>query len=537
MRRLLPVISFITPSTLTVSMKGISNSSMQYVPRVDFTSLNFAFITADEVLTPVYLYIGPQLGVQKAVTLTLTDGEIQPISPPKANSSWELNFHAPAINCQAVDASLQEEITDNIFDAINAFPALVPCGISYGYISWIPDSSTPNGSLPFTNSSGSYSLRSGTVGPEGEQFAASDGRPYPTSYPPLSIMIATVPIMYTKLDLQSCSSLEKSALNDSTILECSLYNATYISNFTYVNGVQNINTTLPLQFLNTVGYIGGVTGSYPFSDSWENNGTTIDLQDSPSYNTTLVEIFAYQAVMDAFGRMLVGTVAYKDKDQGAWSLDATNTSIMTTVFLQTHELAFLQSADQVNDLSRMDELFWPGDSITISDNGTMPLKDALEEAFRNVTLSLIAQYTLQPNMSSPFAPGKVNVTVTTFSNVYSYSKNVLWTTYGLAISFTLLCVSNGILAFISSGGRTYETKFSTILRTTRDVPLVDRSKQHHRDEGAEEEGQLVQIDDKDRDGKSPLPSYLGRAEIMIAQNEYSRIHGSAEEMELREAHR
>jgi hypothetical protein len=108
---------------------------MQYVPRVGFTSLNFAFITADDDSTPVYQYMGPQLGVQKAVTLTLSNGEIQPISPPQANSSWELNFHAPAITCQAVDASLQQEITNNIFDAMNAFYALGPCDIYYGYIS------------------------------------------------------------------------------------------------------------------------------------------------------------------------------------------------------------------------------------------------------------------------------------------------------------------------------------------------------------------------------------------------------------------
>jgi hypothetical protein len=517
-------------------MKEISNSSMQYVPQVDFTSMNFAFLAASETLMPVYNYLGPQQGVQKAVTLALTNGEIQPISPPRTNSSWELNFNAPAITCQAVNASLQQEITDNIFDAINAsYPDV--CGISYGYISWIPDSSTSNGLLPFTNSSGNYSLRSGTVGPEGD-FTASDGVPYPTSYPPLSIMIAALPNMYTGLGSAGCSQ-EKSALNDSTILECSLYNATYISNFTYVNGDQNINTTLPLQFLNNVGYIGGITGSYPFFVPY--NGTPPDPQDPTSYNTTLAEMFAYQAVMDAFGMTILGTVANKNVGENSWSLDATDTSIMTTVLLQTNELAFLQSADQVYELSQLgrEEIDWPGDSITISDNSTMPLKDALEEAFRNVTLSLIAQYTLQPNMSSPYAPGKVNVTVTTFTNVYSYSKNLLWTAYGLAIFFTLLCVSNGILAFISSGRGTYETKFSTILRTTRDVPLVDRSKkQHHPDEGAGEERMgVVQIHDKDRDGKSPLPSYIGRAEIMIAQNEYYRIQDDVEEMELREAHR
>ncbi|KAF3385790.1 hypothetical protein DPV78_012672 [Talaromyces pinophilus] len=97
-----------------------------------------------------------------------------------------------------------------------------------------------------------------------------------------------------------------------------------------------------------------------------------------------------------------------------------------------------------------------------------------------------------------------------------------------AISFTLLFATNGILAFISSGRRTYEAKVSTILRTTRDVPLVDRSMHRHLDEDVEEEQMgVVQIHDKDRDGKSPLPSYLGGAEIQ----------DDAEEMDLREARR
>ncbi|OKL59585.1 hypothetical protein UA08_05353 [Talaromyces atroroseus] len=531
---LLPVMSFITPSTLTVHMKQISNASMQLVPRVDFTSMNFAFLAAGEASSPVYNYLGPQYGVRKAVTLALTDGEIQPISPPQANSSWVLKFNGPAINCQPVNATLHQEITDNIFDTINAsYRNSTPCGISYGYISWVPDSSTSNGSLPFTNSSGSYSLRSGTVGPKGEDFAASDGYPYPASYPPLAIMVAALPRMYSGLS-ENCN-MEKSALNDSTILECSLYNATYISNFTYVNGAQTINTTLPLKHISDVGYIGGVEGSYPFGVTYA-NGTIIDPQGSAAsdYNTTLVEMFSYQAVMDAFGMMMVGTVANYQVDDGAWSLVAKDTSLMTTVFLQTNELAFLQSADQDRELSELgrEQVEWLGDSITISGNGTMPLLDALEDAFRNATLSLIAQYSLQPNMSSPYAPGKVNVTVTSSMNVYLYSKGVLWTAYGLGIFFTLLCVVSGVLAFIANGERTYNTKFSTILRTTRDAPLVDRPKQQHEDEQIE----IVQIHAEDLDGKSPLPPYLARAEILMAQNEYHRIQDGVEDIELGEPH-
>lgn len=508
-------------------MKGNLKSQMQLVPRVDFTSMNFSFISVYAGAAPSYSYEGPRNGVQKTVTLALTNGAIQPSSPPQANATWELSFHGPALTCQAVNASFHQEVLDNIYESMQAwYPA---CGISYAYISWTPDSSMANGSLPFSNVTGNYTLRSSTVGPEGEGFYASDGSPYPTDFPPLSIYIAA--LKTGDLISGTCNPGTTTALANTTIVECFLYNATYISNFTYINGAQAIDTKLPLQHINDVGFIAGVEGVSPLGLAYE-NGTSIIPVTPQDYNTTLVEMFAYQSVMDSFGRMMVGTVANTAgwEFRTVYSLVATNTSILTTTFLQSNELAFLQSFSEGHELSENSE-DWPGDSITISQNGAIPLTDALEEAFRNITLSLIAERTLQPNMSSPYAPGTVNVTVSNYTDVYSYSKEILWTAYGLGIFLTLLCVLNGIIAFIANGRRTFDTKFSTILRTTRDVPLIDKSG---------EKMEYVQIHDEDRDGKSPLPPYLSRAEISLPQNDYARIrHDAMDEVELnnvKEAH-
>jgi hypothetical protein len=66
---------------------------------MNFTHLPFGLSPA-----PSFHYIGPQLGVQKAATLALTNGEIQPTSQPQANISWKLNFNGPAMAYQLVNA-------------------------------------------------------------------------------------------------------------------------------------------------------------------------------------------------------------------------------------------------------------------------------------------------------------------------------------------------------------------------------------------------------------------------------------------------
>lgn len=74
-----------------------------------------------------------------------------------------------------------------------------------------------------------------------------------------------------------------------------------------------------------------------------------------------------------------------------------------------------------------------------------------------------------------------------------------------AYSSTLLCVINCLVAFIANGRRTFDTKFSTILRTTRDLPLMDRT---------DEEIEYVLIHDEE---KSTTAVFEESGDIVVAE--------------------
>ncbi|BDD60594.1 hypothetical protein MAP00_005712 [Monascus purpureus] len=226
------------------------------VPQVDFKSLNFAFLPVANGPSSVFDHAGPQYPVQRVVSATLTQGEILLISLPKTSSFWMLDFHGPAVKCAPVNTTWHRQIRENIFDMTNSTDP--PCGISYGYISWVPDASSPDGFLPFTTitAGGKLTLRLGTLGLQGEAFYASDGGLYPSSFPALSFLVAVFPSMDTGFLMDSCA-LEAPAFADLTIFQCSLFNALYVSNYSYVNEVQNISTSVLLPSLNSVGYLGG----------------------------------------------------------------------------------------------------------------------------------------------------------------------------------------------------------------------------------------------------------------------------------------
>lgn len=382
-----------------------------------------------------------------------------------------------------------------------------PCSVSYGYISWIPDT---NNSLPFTESTpgANYTLRPGTLGPVGDNFRANDGILYPSDFPPLSIMVAAFPKMSTEFLNSGCYGA-RSWLNHSTILQCDLFNTTYAANFTYHNGDQNITVSLPQDELNAVGFIAGANGEDPLGEAYA-NGTRVEHNGKDVYNATYVEMFAYESVMDALGRVLVGTVANTLNAGGVYvsSLVSTNTSILSTSLARTNELFFLNGATGATDTMDLGN-FFNGDSKTHGVNSTMPLQQALEESFRNITVSLMNEASLQPNYSSPYAPSKVNVTVESVQDVYFYSSQMLWIAYAVAVVLTLACTLVGLLAFQANNHNTYETKFSTILRTTHEA-MFGR-------------GTNLVIREEDRDGKNPLPAYIANAEISM---QYSR--GQAE---------
>ena len=107
-------------------------------------------------------------------------------------------------------------------------------------------------------------------------------------------------------------------------------------------------------------------------------------------------------------------------------------------------------------------------------------------------------YVNRPNYSSLSLPAKTNITTFTAQTVYSYNAVRLWAAYGTACLAATLCVIIGLVTIIASGA-SYDNTFSTVFRVSREAKLAN------------------EIIPEDMDGKSPLPSYLAKTEVVLVE--------------------
>jgi hypothetical protein len=338
---------------------------MSTVPFVDFTSLNFASIMNELGQLEAFIYRGPQYSVQEVVTASSADGSILPIEPIGSNSSWSLVFDGPAIDCNAVSPEEKVAILGNIEEYMTADS----CETSFGYISWTPDST---GSVPFYNDSSNYNLRPSTWS------TAAPGQ--------LKTYLATFPNMTDMSLTRGCEdNAIQEMLGNATVTSCGLYNTTYETSFSYINGRQNISVT-SAEHHNDIYAVPPLTGA------------------NLEFNKTTIQNYAYQAVWDAFGRTLVGLIYSSKVADNGGAIITDNTTIMASALSNTEELAFLrdwssQYSSQVLNSFQQTLLegseYFDGTWILQAPASTSPLASTLEESFRKATISLMSSSLLQ----------------------------------------------------------------------------------------------------------------------------------------------
>jgi len=378
--RLLPVAPLITPSTLTIQSVLLKTTASIRTPRVDFTSMNFASISRNSS-APIWpdfqmSYLGPQFHVQKSVQGSLVSGAIMPIAPPGPNSTWSLDFLGPALSCKAMgnSESLRNYIITKLYSDLDFGETQ--------YLSWVP----ANGSgLPANVTS----LRSATVGGSPltlyvmvppEPWAPETISVTPEDSSPGSSQYDTTQRAYDRIE-------QSYYLNNTYLLQCTLQNASYGATFSYINGVQNV-TLSTLGTWNNVSYLDGFTASAEESAN-------------ASLNLTSVQTFAYQAVMDTFASMLVGSVkwgAVVGSDgqvmTESTSMPITDTSMATTVLLQAREMTNVtQLLTSQSDL--LATVQWVGTSVYQDEPATQSMAELMEEMFCNVTISLMSNVALK----------------------------------------------------------------------------------------------------------------------------------------------
>lgn len=493
---LVPIASIFTPGTLTVSLAKVNPppTSMTQVPALSFTSLSFSAdmhstgAGADtDKYQEIYSYNGPSQALKRVATAVLVEGAILPITPPSPNSTWELDFYGPALSCSNVtDSSILSNISSSSFNDTS-------CAEPYGYLAWASENFNVS---TWTDTASADSL--GAAGDFASLFIAT--MPSRWQYIEMSSHTTPMPCVIDQLTTAEAQSL----LELSTAVQCQLFNASYHTTFQYINGEQEISVQYTLD--NDQGPITTIRNVY---GSVQGRSTCATLNTDGTecfFNKTLVQNLAYQSILDGFNQRIVGSVtANLDGTSSDGVMQQTaDTEITDSVLLQTPQLAFLrdnnygtatslqstlQSANYSNAAGTYTNPY-PESAALINTT----LTSALETAFMNLTVSLMSSALLLPDSDSADAPGPVLVAFETYHNIYVYSANKLWLSYGLAALFTALAILVGAVAMQRDGGM-LSNYFSTVMRTTRWAHLSP------------------EVEEIDSGGTNPLPEYIGKALI------------------------
>ncbi|RDW63470.1 hypothetical protein BP6252_11015 [Coleophoma cylindrospora] len=490
---LLPLVSFITPSTITLENTLVNQTANVHIPRVDFTSTNFVSLPwnltylemdlglrREGTYTFDIFYGKPQPAVKKAIEGSLISNAIQSITSPMGqNSSWNLDFNGPALACKALEDgdALRTEILAQIQASRSA----------YSYLSWVPGA---NGSLPFTVSDNGYTLSSATLGGS-----------------PLSLYITVPQSNISSADMNQTTTENYQYPQASTsLIQCILQNVTYSAGFTYLNGTQSIQlrTSPPLNNVSSLPTL-TKTVADPTLAAWDPAQKVIDLQELE------METFAYQSVMDTFASMFVGdiTPVQTSFSQNKSSILFSSDTLMTmTPLVKAAELVNLTTSLALQS-ANLGSAAWDGRSVEQVQTTTQSMASMIEEMFRNATISLMSEPSLNPNYTSIYAPSNVTVKYWYSENVYQYSTNTLWIVYGSAIGLAALCVLAGTAVVVTSQAA-YSSEFSTFLRVAHNVSLSS------------------EVALQDTSGKDPLPKYLEKTVVRFPSENALMSNASGE---------
>jgi hypothetical protein len=411
------------------------------VPQFDFTNLNFVASMAHDPESneysylASYLYGSPSAAVEQIAGAVLSRGQMLNIpNELGVNSSYDMTFNGPALACEEVTGQQRKETWRNVWNSYGQLYGGQGPGAywTWLYLAWVPwPGGGPDAHLPFNNTRATNDT---LFSPGTMNFDQ-----------PATFYIATLPDMAT-VGLQRALGgyCDYSVLNstdqmdqhltgcfdyftpnyffgNATLTQCRLLNTTYTAHFEYTNGVQDISVTR-----NTTELAHEVTAT---TKVWANNNpypnpadgqVCVRLLDDKSCSTTaqgtadncpcvvdevVPRKLAYQSIATAFNALLRGSIGIPLTAELV-----VNSTVLKTVFAQTEELGFLLNYIAVSgefysaaatqpDLQSILRGSPAPETLGISAamaNGTRgKLAATMEQAFENLTLSLLAEPYLQ----------------------------------------------------------------------------------------------------------------------------------------------
>jgi hypothetical protein len=346
----MPIASIITLATLTVVSKPTSSNKFTTVPNLDFRTLVFdgsipAIVGSNN---GVYQYAGPNVEAQGIAAAVASLDAILPITPPSVNSSWNIEFDGPALQCSNIDGDQAQSILENIIDYTSS-----NCATPLGFIAWSQVPAGDNISMPFVSASGNRSLQLNVaLSNSGYDDEGAENLTDATNSN-ASLCLAVLPQMVGETDMAThtisiaCETWQYGGTNpnttglvgNATVLRCDLRNATHNVAYNFTNSNQQMNANMTyIQPSDTVRRVAAVYGPGLLGGTTHWCDTRLALGAEAANCTlddSLLTRLSYQAIMDAFSDLIEGTLTM---DQAGTGFVADGTSILSTSLLSTKEL-------------------------------------------------------------------------------------------------------------------------------------------------------------------------------------------------------
>jgi hypothetical protein len=526
---LIPLASILPPATLSVQTTMATEFAYLHmpVPRFVYTmaSTYDQFNAPGVVMLPdgsttemgagtqVTYYTRPTRHLSRLVTSTAFRGALPFQQTFHPNSTYNLTFTAPSMQCQSAAIDILEDFNKatNCTFAARKSPESRPteCDNLITYISWVPNATSL---VPFDEDSmlnGYLPLEPAVVDPGFYDSRYVGGY----QYGPASIFVA------------SRTRGQSYDIDNWDLFNCSMYNASYMATIKSDGDSRGFPSVTDVQRLNSV----------PFEYTTSQRdliGNVTNLPPTAEDSATL----GYIALMNCIGRLLVGTIfgasgsivsnySYYDEKK----LATQNEGLTQTLLPFSAELLPFQGRiayGEGTDASDLNDAQWtlfanvsePPNQYIVSypaeafqaTTFNRSLGRVIEELFQNMTLSLFSD----PGFLEPAAEN-ITVQYERMQNTYTYNSRNLLFSYGLALGFALIAVVAGCVS-IWYNGASYSNRFSTILRATRGQNIEE----------------LVALND--RAGADPLPKYLAKARIRMGYEELSQRGDGESQIELRQ---
>jgi hypothetical protein len=394
MYRLIPIASVVTPGTLSVESRAIFPpiTSPIRVPTLGLDSLNFlsdmqSFGDAQYFTTTrregEYLYQGPSRSIENVALNVGTNGKIMSITPPSLNSTWELDFHGPGIQCSNLEGQDRQDVLENVAHATNKMGTTMYTFLAWTY-TWDKNTTLLN-----------------DTSPDSTLMLPFDG-----SVPNIELVnprAAMPPVLY--VGVLPCEAHETgwtSKLQEATFTKCELVNTTYHSDFTFSNGNQNVDTSTQSDTDTPISNVGIVAGpgysALMGKNCTEDYNEEFHTMDGPlcSFDKFLARKLSYQAIFNAFSQLVLGSVKWED-----YMNPVVDTNILNTVLIDSPEMHFVRQMHQNNlttlQNSMMKSASKPAKGFVYppSNSSKVPLAEEMENLFQKIVISSMASPDLQ----------------------------------------------------------------------------------------------------------------------------------------------